>query len=78
MDKIQLQNRTKNFVLSVFKMVEKLSGSREVEVITYQLVKASTSVAANYRAVCRAKSINHKSEIIYLSINHGKCKDISC
>jgi four helix bundle protein len=67
MDKIQLQNRTKNFVLSVFKMVEKLSGSREVEVITYQLVKASTSVAANYRAVCRAKSINH-----------GKCKDISC
>ena len=24
--------------------------------ITYQLIKASSSVAANYRAVCRAKS----------------------
>ena len=29
---------------------------RLTEVIAYQLIKASTSVAANYRAVCRAKS----------------------
>jgi len=55
-NKVQLQNRTKNFALRVFKMAEKLPKSRGVEVIVYQLIKASTSVAANYRAVCRAKS----------------------
>jgi len=37
-------------------MVEKLPKSKGVEVIIYQLLKASTSVAANYRAACRAKS----------------------
>ncbi len=56
MDKIQLQSRTKNFALRVFKMVEKLPKSKGVEVIIYQLIKAATSVAANYRAACRAKS----------------------
>ncbi len=56
MDKIQLKNRTKKFAIRVFKMVEKLPRSKGAEVITYQLLKASSSVAANYRAVCRAKS----------------------
>ncbi len=56
MDKVQLQNRTKIFAIRVFKMVENLPKSRGAEVITYQLLKASSSVAANYRAVCRAKS----------------------
>jgi four helix bundle protein len=49
MDKFQLQDRTKNFARRVFKMVERLPKSRGVEVIVYQLVKASTSIAANYR-----------------------------
>jgi four helix bundle protein len=56
MDKVQLQNRTKSFAIRVFKMVEKLPKSKGTEVITHQLIKASSSVAANYRAVCRAKS----------------------
>jgi four helix bundle protein len=56
MDKVQLQNRTKSFAVRVFKMVEKLPKSKGTEVIAYQLIKASSSVAANYRAVCRAKS----------------------
>ena len=56
MDKVQLQSRAKNFALRVFNMVEKLPKSKGTEVIIYQLIKASTSVAANYRAACRAKS----------------------
>ena len=56
MDKVQLQNRTKSFAIRVFKTVEKLPKSKGTDVITYQLIKASSSVAANYRAVCRAKS----------------------
>lgn len=56
MDKAQLQKRTKNFAVRIFKMVEKLPKSKGTEVIAYQIIKASSSVAANYRAVCRAKS----------------------
>jgi four helix bundle protein len=56
MDKVQLQNRTKSFAVRVFKMVEKLPKSKGTDVIAYQLIKSSSSVAANYRAVCRAKS----------------------
>ena len=56
MDKIQLQNRTKRFAVRIFKMVEKLPKSKGTEVIAYQLIKSSSSVAANYRAVYRAKS----------------------
>lgn len=56
MDKIQLQNRTKNFAIRVFQLVENLSKSKGAQVIAYQLIKASTSVASNYRAACRAKS----------------------
>lgn len=56
MNKVQLRDGTKNFAIRVFEMVEKLPESRGVEVIANQLIKASTSVAANYRAVCRAKS----------------------
>jgi len=56
MDKVQLQNRTKCFAIRVFKTVEKLPKSKGTEVIAYQLIKASSSVAAHYRAVCRAKS----------------------
>jgi len=37
-------------------MFENLPKSKGTEVIAYQLIKASSSVAANYRAVCRAKS----------------------
>ena len=37
-------------------MVEKLPKSKGTEVIAYQPIKASSSVAANYRAVCRTKS----------------------
>ena len=39
MDKVQLQNRTKNFALRIFKMVEKLPKSKGVEVIIYQLLE---------------------------------------
>lgn len=39
MDKVQLQNRTKDFALRVFKIVEKLPKSKGVEVIIYKLLE---------------------------------------
>src|SRR5262249_13521146 len=57
----ELRDRTKQFSIAVVKLLRKLPYSDETKVVRYQLLKASTSVAANYRAVCRARS---KAEFI--------------
>jgi four helix bundle protein len=57
----ELRGRTKRFALEIIKLTRKLPDSAEARVVRYQLVKAGTSVGANYRAVCRARS---KAEFI--------------
>lgn len=52
----ELKLRTKNFSLMVIDLVEWLPNSISVRVIANQIVKSGTSVGANYRAVCRARS----------------------
>lgn len=56
MDELELQNRTKNFAVRVFKMAEKLPSSRGTGIIANQIIRSSTSMASNYRSACRAKS----------------------
>ena len=56
MNKIELQNRTKKFALSIIKLAANLPNNRVGWTFTDQIVRSSTSIAANYRAVCRAKS----------------------
>jgi len=56
MNKIELLRRTRLFALGVFNLIDKIPKSKATDVIAYQLLKSSSSVAANYRAVNRAKS----------------------
>ena len=56
MNSKDLQLRTKRFALAIIKLVEHLPHNRVGWTFTDQIVRSSTSVAANYRAVCRAKS----------------------
>lgn len=51
-----LKNRTKQFGLAVIRLVESLPKSLTAGIIGKQLLRAATSVGANYRAVCRARS----------------------
>lgn len=53
-----IKTRTKRFALDVIDLIESLPNSVSLKVISYQLVKSATSVGANYRAVCRARSDN--------------------
>ena len=48
--------RTKQFAIDVWRLCSKLPHSREYNNYVNQLIRSSSSVAANYRAVCRAKS----------------------
>ena len=56
MDKHELISRTRKFAIQVFKLIERLPKSEAAKVVTYQLLKSSSSVATNYRAANRAKS----------------------
>jgi len=50
------RDRTKNFSLSIIKLLSPLPYSDAVSVIRKQIITSATSVAANYRAVSRARS----------------------
>ena len=56
MDKRDLQNRTKQFALRVLNLVDALPRTAGGRAIAMQLVRAATSVGANYRSACRARS----------------------
>ena len=51
-----LKERTKRFALDIIKLVEKLPKGRTADIVGRQLLAAATSVGANYRAACRARS----------------------
>jgi four helix bundle protein len=53
----QMKRRTKNFALRIIGLVDDLPAGRPAEVIGRQLLRSGTSVGANYRAACRAKSV---------------------
>ena len=56
MTKEELKNRTKRFALMIIKLVDKLPNTKVGNTIGNQLIRSGTSVAANYRASCRARS----------------------
>lgn len=54
--KDELKNRTKEFAIEIVKLCEFLPNKQIGWTISNQIIRSGTSVAANYRAVCRAKS----------------------
>ncbi len=57
----QLRDRTKSFALRIIRLFRSLPFRTDTQVLGKQLLRCGTSVAANYRAVCRARS---KAEFI--------------
>ncbi|MCM3904222.1 MAG: four helix bundle protein [Pyrinomonadaceae bacterium] len=51
-----LKKRTKQFALRILKLAAALPNTVEGKVVKGQLVRAGTSVGANYRAACRGRS----------------------
>jgi four helix bundle protein len=51
-----LKNRTKQFALRIIRVIRALPHGPEGRIIGNQLLRSGMSVAANYRAVCRARS----------------------
>ena len=51
-----LKQRTKSFALAIINFVESLPKRRTAEILGRQLLRSGTSVGANYRSACRARS----------------------
>lgn len=51
-----MKSRTKQLAQIVIHLCRTLSHSAEARIISRQLLRSATSVAANYRAVCRSRS----------------------
>jgi four helix bundle protein len=51
-----LKNRTKKIGLEVIKLVDELPSKPSAWAVAKQIIRSSTSIGANYRAACRAKS----------------------
>jgi len=54
----ELKARTKRFALRAIKLVVALPKSIQGRAIASRLMRCGTSLAANYRAACRARSRN--------------------
>ena len=52
----QLQERTKKFAVRVIKAFARLSKDEAARIVGRQFLRSGTSLAANYRASCRARS----------------------
>ncbi len=61
MDQQALRHRTRDFAIRIVGLFQALPKSTEAQIIGRQLLRSGTSVAANYRAACRARS---KAEFI--------------
>ena len=67
MTREEMKARTKKYALRVIKAVQALPNDRVAQVLSTQFLRAGTSVGANYRAACRAKSTTdfvNKLEIV--------------
>jgi four helix bundle protein len=51
-----LRARTKQFAIRIVRLFKSLPRTEEARIIGKQALRAGTSIAANYRAVCRARS----------------------
>jgi four helix bundle protein len=56
MDEKTFKARTKKLAVAIIKQVDKLPRSLAADVIAKQIIRSGTSIGANYRAACRAKS----------------------
>jgi four helix bundle protein len=52
----ELKRRTKRFALAIIRLVGTLPRNEAARIIGGQMLRSGTSVGANYRAACRARS----------------------
>jgi four helix bundle protein len=75
MNEVQMKRRCKRFALDVIRLSERIPAGRVGDTLARQLIRAGTSVGANYRAACRARS---RAEFVAKLGNVEEEADESC
>ncbi len=71
--KDELKKRTRTFALDIIKLVAELPKNQAGRTIGNQIIRSGTSVGANYRAACRARS--NKDFISKITIVEEECDE---
>jgi four helix bundle protein len=56
MNSEELKIRTKRFAIAVIRLTDTLPKSESATIMSRQIIRSVTSIAANYRAACRSRS----------------------
>ena len=73
MTEAELKRRTKQLALQTIDFVENLRKTQASHIIGRQLLRSGTSVGANYRTACRAKSL--PDFVAKLAISEEECDE---
>jgi four helix bundle protein len=65
------RKRTKTLAISIMRFYAGLSKNDEVRIIGKQLIRSTTSVAANFRAVCIARSLKERYSKLYIVVEEA-------
>ena len=66
-----LKGRTKAFALEIIRYSDKLPGNQTRDILIKQLIRSATSVGANYRAACRARSRAEFAAKIHIALEEA-------
>jgi four helix bundle protein len=69
-----MKERTKALALRIVGLVEALPSGRTANIMARQLLRCGTSVGANYRAACRARS--RRDFVAKLGIVEEECDEV--
>jgi four helix bundle protein len=69
----ELKKRSKEFGISIIRLIPKLPERGPTHTISQQLIRCGTSVGANFRSACRARS--HLDFIAKLKIVEEECDE---
>ena len=72
MDNEEPRERTKKFALRIIKLAASLPKTPVGNTISYQVVKAGTSVGANYRSACRGRSKAEFNSMLHIVLEEAK------
>ena len=70
-----MKERTKALALRIVRLVDALPSGRTANIIARQLLRCGTSVGANYRAACRARS--RRDFVAKLGIVEEECDEVT-
>lgn len=65
------RDRTKQFAVRIFLLINKIPINTTTKIITYQLGKSASSVGANFRAFCRGRSKAEKFSKICIVVEEA-------